>query len=127
MAFMALARATGRETDVQRARAALRRRIPLHEIDDLGVCHGLAGYGEILLELHAQTNSPDDFGRARQVFSQLNRIARHDPERGITWVSADRRESLPTAALMVGNGGIAHFVLRVIRKNPLTMGFPLLS
>lgn len=88
---------------------------------NLSTCHGLGGLGEIYLEARRVVGGPEWSERAERVANVLVQLAR-PTGRGVTWLVEDGL--VPTADLMVGCAGIAHFLLRAGSDDRLS--FPLL-
>ena len=88
---------------------------------NLSVCHGLCGLGEIYLEAARVLEDREWSMRAERIANVLVQLAR-PADRGVVWLVEDG--FVPTADLMVGCAGIAHFLLRVSSDDRLS--FPLL-
>ncbi len=88
---------------------------------NLSVCHGLSGLGEIYLEAARVLENREWLARAEQVGHTLIQLARPG-QHGVVWLAEDGL--IPTADLMVGCSGIAHFLLRLGADGRLS--FPLL-
>ena len=126
LAFMAMYRATGDHSYLKYAEQTLDRPLVPHLIDDLGVCHGLTGYGQVLLDMYWLTGHTRYRRQSLDVWRWLNLLSRFDEANGYTWLTATRKKPVPTASLMVGNGGIAHFALRLMTDRQGSLSFPLL-
>ena len=105
---------------------AARRALNVHPralvADNLSQCHGLAGVGEAYLEAARVLDDRRWLERAQHVRSMLWNLRRAH-RRSATWLV----ESIdaPTADLMVGAGGVVHFLLRSSQPSA-AMGTPLL-
>jgi lantibiotic modifying enzyme len=118
--------ATGDAAHRRWACAALDTPVDYNRIDNLGLCHGLAGHGEIMLSARRSLGA-DRFGaRAHRVFRLLNTLSRHRDGVGYTWEATYFEHRQPTMALMVGNAGIAHFLLRRVAGSRAGIDFPFL-
>jgi lantibiotic modifying enzyme len=107
------------------SKAIVRRALAIHSEEvrrsNLSVCHGLAGLGEIYVEAARVLGEPEWNHRALSIAETLADLASRTP-RGARWMVEDG--AMPTADLMVGCSGIAHFLLRVSHGDSLS--FPLL-
>ncbi len=90
-------------------------------VSNLSVCHGLCGLGEIYVEAARVLEEREWSVRAERIASDLVQLARPG-ERGVVWLVEDG--FVPTADLMVGCAGLAHFLLRISSEDRLS--FPLL-
>ncbi len=88
---------------------------------NLSVCHGLSGLGEIYLEAARVLQGREWSMRAERVGNVLVQLARPAGS-GVVWLVEDGL--IPTADLMVGCAGVAHFLLRLSADDRPT--FPLL-
>ena len=89
---------------------------------NLGQCHGLSGVGEVYLEAARLLPDGPWAERAQWIASALAQLAHVRTYKGATWLAED--PWLPTADLMVGSGGVTHFMLR--HGKPGRLGPPLL-
>lgn len=100
------------------------RKIPLYLVgDDLGLNHGLAGVGEVYLDAFRVFGDVELQERADWIASLLLHTCQSESDGISYWSVQDGRA--PTASLMIGNGGIIHFLLR--HSMPKDIGFPLLN
>jgi lantibiotic modifying enzyme len=89
---------------------------------NLSQCHGLSGIGEIYLEAARVLGEPRWLNRAERIATVLLQLSRIT-EGGATWLVENPFH--PTADLMVGCGGVAHFLLRFAEGHE-SLGAPLL-
>ncbi|KMP77365.1 hypothetical protein TU62_04665 [Bacillus cereus] len=90
---------------------------------NLSQCHGLSGLGEIYLEAFRVLGDKEWFRRAEQIAHTLINL-RHETEYGTaTWLVEDPNAA--SADLMVGSGGVIHFLFKFLLNNK-KVGFPLL-
>jgi hypothetical protein len=123
LAFLRLYEVDGLPRHADIARRALMVH-PVHvRHSNLTQCHGLAGLGEIYLEAFRVLAEPRWFIRARAVAESLAQLRRENGSGAVTWLAENALR--PTADLMVGSGGILHFLLRLEHKGH-RMGFPML-
>jgi lantibiotic modifying enzyme len=99
-----------------------------HPIDvrysNLSQCHGLSGLGEIYLEASRVLGERRWLDRAERIGNVLLQLGRQ-ASGGVTWLVEDPFS--PTADLMVGCGGVAHFLLRLAGGRKVShLGPPLL-
>ena len=123
LTFLSLYGASGNERFATVARQALQSVPEGIRSGSLGQCHGLAGIGEIFLEAARTLAEPFWKDRSLDIANTIMQLARSTPEGTCTWKVDDA--PFPTADLMVGNGGIAHFLMRAIKYEE-SIGFPLL-
>jgi len=123
LAFLTLFEVAGEPAYAEVARAALRVHPPDLRHQNLSTCHGLAGLGEIYLEAARVLNEEEWQFRAERLANLLIALGRDNNDGSLTWVVED--PNMPTADLMVGSGGVLHFLLRAHAKEHV-MGFPLL-
>ncbi|MCU5605984.1 protein kinase/lanthionine synthetase C family protein [Bacillus cereus] len=90
---------------------------------NLSQCHGLSGLGEIYLEASRVFKDEHWYKRAEEIFNIITSLAQENPNQTVTW-SVENSTDI-TADLMVGGGGILHFLLRFSLQGK-EMGFPLL-
>jgi hypothetical protein len=121
LAWLKLFERRGDPRDRQAAVASLRWHPREPRYSNLSTCHGLAGLGEIYLEARRVLGEPEWRSRAERVGSVLLQLARPS-KHGVTWLVEDG--AVPTGDLMVGCGGVAHFLLRLAADDRLS--FPLL-
>ena len=104
-----------------------RKGLRIHPTDlrypNLSQCHGVCGLGEIYLEAARVLSDDEWYERAEWLVFLLSDL-RHETQNGCaTWLVED--PYLPTADLMVGSGGVLHFLMRFRRRED-SIGFPLL-
>jgi hypothetical protein len=124
LAFLALWRATGDERYAGTVRACLRSHPPEPRHPNLSQCHGLAGLGEAHLEAYRAFTEPEWLERAEHIGATLTALARVD-DTGASWLVEN--PYTPTADLMIGCGGVVHFLTRLAQPDaPTTPSAPLL-
>ena len=123
LAFLEAYRMTGEARYAATARHALAIHPERLLYPNLSACHGLAGIGEIYLEAHRALGDDDFLTRARAIATTLEGFAYEDRDGAVVWRTED--PLTPFADLMVGTGGILHFLLNLLRPE-LNYGFPLL-
>lgn len=87
------------------------------------LCCGLCGLGEIYLEAAQVTGNEEWILHASYIARMFVYLAKKSSTGGATWDIID--PYIKTADLMTGNGGIVHFLSRMISKNSVSR-FPLL-
>jgi lantibiotic modifying enzyme len=107
----------------QIAEKALLIHPPTPVYNKLGQCHGLSGLGEIYLEAHRVTKQQEWLDRATWIAHLIINL-RKQSEKGYTYWLVENSD-FPTSDLMIGNGGVIHFLARFI--SPDKIGFPLLN
>ncbi len=106
------------------ARRALRAHPMRVRHHNLTACHGLAGLGEIYLEAARVLGEREWYDRAAVLSGDLLLLA-HDTGLGTGWLAEDPHQATPD--LMIGYGGVVHFLLRVrLAGAAHAPGFPLL-
>ncbi|RSZ58506.1 protein kinase/lanthionine synthetase C family protein [Massilia atriviolacea] len=105
------------------ARRALDAIDPHLRAPNLTVCHGLAGIGEILLEAAQTLGEPAWRDKAATLACTIVHLGHRCADGSLVWLAED--PVAPTADLMVGMGGIAHFLAR-LGEGGGGLGFPLL-
>lgn len=123
LAFLALFQLTGDSSYAETARAALRGLDPDQRHANLSQCHGLSGLGEILLEASQVLGEDEWSARAARLALSLEALARREAG-GACWLVENPFQ--PTADLMIGCGGVAHFLARLAQAPELSYGMPLL-
>lgn len=123
LAFLRFAEVSGEGRYADLARAALRSAASSEVAGGLGQCHGLSGVGEVYLEAARVLDERAWRRRAAGVARDLRALRLAGPDGGWTWQT--ETEGLRTADLMVGSGGILHFLARESRPDP-GVGVPLL-
>jgi serine/threonine protein kinase len=123
LAFLRLFLKTGEGAFADVALKALRIHGRQPRATNLSTCHGLAGLGEIYLE--AATILDDNRWRwkAEEIASTVTALAQCHPQGDLTWLVEDPFVS--TADLMIGCGGVLHFLARV-HDGGRNLTFPLL-
>jgi hypothetical protein len=89
---------------------------------NLSQCHGLAGLGEIYLEAARVLGEAPWRDRATRISATLTGLRQSDAN-GTYWVVEN--PYIPTADLMIGSAGVAHFLARLARHDALSVGIPL--
>lgn len=89
---------------------------------NLSQCHGMAGLGEIYLEAYRVLGMTEWLQRATWIKEYLVTHTMKTKDGNLAWLVENSQ--FPTADLLVGMGGVLHFLLRY--RNP-ELGFPLLS
>ncbi|WP_166870377.1 lanthionine synthetase LanC family protein [Massilia mucilaginosa] len=105
------------------ARRALDAVDPHLRAPNLTICHGLAGIGEILLEAAQTLGEPAWRDKAATLAGTIVHLGHRCADGSLVWLAED--PVAPTADLMVGMGGVAHFLARLGEGGP-ALGFPLL-
>jgi serine/threonine protein kinase len=123
LTFLKLYELHGRERDAEAARRALRAHPENVRHSNLSQCHCLAGLGECYLEAVRVLGEREWQDRADAVAATLLNLSREGSAGGLTWLVEDVWK--PTGDLMVGCGGVTHFLLRH-RIGPGRLGAPLL-
>ena len=77
---------------------------------NLSQCHGLSGLGEIYLEAYRVLKHKKWYDRAKRIADLLISLSREQNKHSLTWLVEG--ENFPTADLMIGSGGIIHFLLK---------------
>ncbi len=123
LAFLHMYCHTGIDEFASIAKRALRchAKIVLH--NNLSQCHGLSGLGEIYLDAFRILDDEEWLERAQSVAHTIITLGRSGRSGGLTWTVED--PTVFTADMMVGSGGILHFLLRVHLRGSC-LGFPLL-
>lgn len=122
LAFLHAYEATGEAEYAAIADAALGSLPAELRSGNLSQCHGLSGLGEIFLEAWRVLGAPRWRHRARAIARALANLDFASPE-GTVWIV--EHPDVATADLMVGSGGVAHFLLR-LSVGPDALGLPLL-
>jgi serine/threonine protein kinase len=105
------------------ARRALASIDPEMRAPNLTTCHGLSGLGEIFLEAAEALEDPGYREKAAMAATTILHLGHCCEDGGLVWLSED--PVAPTADLMVGMGGIAHFLTRLSSRGK-GLTFPLL-
>lgn len=104
------------------AEMALRRHPKEIIFQNLGQCHGVVGLGEIYLEAYRVTANTEWLERANWIACLVLALKFEPNNEDVFWLTENVR--FPTADLMLGNGGILHFLIRF--RHPDKVFFPLL-
>lgn len=100
--------------------------LKLHPTDicynNLSQCHGLSGLGEIYLDTYRVTKNRIYYNKALKIANKLECLARLD-QYGASWLVENAFQ--PTADLMIGCGGVVHFLARIYRIKKIDYGAPL--
>lgn len=123
LAFLALYELTGEDKYAETVRLSLRTHPFKVRCNNLSQCHGLSGLGEIYLEAHRVLGEDEWLIRAIDIGKTLSALARIDSD-GATWIVQNPFQ--PTADLMIGSGGIVHFLARLNVRPNITFGMPLM-
>jgi len=91
--------------------------------NNLSQCHGLSGFGEILLDAYRVLKEPEWLIRAQNIGKTLRALAKIDAD-GASWLVENPIQ--PTADLMIGCSGIVHFLARLEAIPDIQFGMPLL-
>jgi hypothetical protein len=127
LAFLALHALTGDARHAATARAALRVHPRDPRYPNMTQCHGLSGLGDIYLEAHRALGEDEWHDRAEAVARLLANLARNGDGGGdgqCNWLAENPYQ--PTPDLMIGSGGIMHFLARMALGNPHDFRFALL-
>jgi lantibiotic modifying enzyme len=122
LTFLKAYEITGRDQYQHFAEQALYvhpKELSTHQIS---LCHGAAGLGEIYLEAFRVTRNEQWMERASRITDLLYTLHWQKNTGEVYW-NVEQRE-YPTADLMIGSSGIAHFLLKWLY--PAQIGFPLL-
>lgn len=122
VALLALHEMSGDSEWASLARSALRAH-PFHvRHANLGQCHGLAGLGEIYLDAWRILGEGEWLDRARAIGTSLAALS--GSRDGMTsWTVEHPAQA--TADLMIGSGGVAHFLARLHARQHGRIGMPL--
>ncbi|HEY8418004.1 MAG TPA: lanthionine synthetase LanC family protein [Limnochordales bacterium] len=123
LTFLRLYELTGESRWADLARKALRLHDKGVRAPNLSQCHGLSGLGEIYLEAHRVLGEPEWRERAAHIAATLYHLRRTTETGAVSWLVEDPH--VPTADLMVGCGGVLHFLMRFAGAERAG-GFPLL-
>ncbi|MDQ1813748.1 lanthionine synthetase LanC family protein [Massilia sp. CCM 9210] len=123
LTFLRAYRLTNDPAAAQLARRALDGIDPALRAPNLTICHGLGGLGEILLEGAEALGEPAYRDKAAALADTILHLGHRCADGSLIWLSED--PVAPTADLMVGMGGIAHFLARLSGAGK-GLSFPLL-
>jgi hypothetical protein len=123
LTFLRLFEETGEEDFATAAVKALNIHASDVRSSNLSQCHGLSGLGEIYLEAARVLDDPSWRARAEHIVSILVAMANHHPNGNLSWLVED--PYISTADLMVGSGGVLHFLAR-FHTEDCPFGVPLL-
>lgn len=123
LALLALSVLTHEEQWSAAARACLRAH-PIHvRYPNMSQCHGLSGLGEILLQAYQVLGEEEWLDRARAIGVALAGLAGNG-EDGMSWLVENPYRA--TADLMIGTGGVIHFLARLMSWRDPTFAPPLM-
>lgn len=91
--------------------------------NNLSQCHGLSGLGEIYLEAYKVLQNEEWLERAGWIAQVAMHLKLNHAEHGPYWLVGNERQ--PVADFMVGNSGVAHYLLRYCHQDKI--GFPLFT
>jgi serine/threonine protein kinase len=104
----------------------VRKSLRIHPVNirypNLSQCHGLSGLGEIYLEAHRVLGDDEWKTRADEI-GKILLAMRIEKDDKISWLVENPYH--PTADLMIGCGGVAHFLARLALPNGDKLGMPL--
>lgn len=123
LTFLRLYEQTNAARFAEVARSALRAHPRRLRYANLTQCHGLSGLGDIYLEASRVLGDRYWAERASEVADVLLSLARDTDPEMLIWLTED--PLFASADLMVGTGGIVHFLLRLEHPDG-GLGFPLL-
>ncbi|MEM7093125.1 MAG: lanthionine synthetase LanC family protein [Actinomycetota bacterium] len=110
MVLLSLSVNLGRPDLAEWADEALRVQVaPVYR--NLSQCHGLSGLGEAYLSAAEVLDDRRYDARAEEIARALLARAADLGDRGLVWTT--QSEATPTADLMTGSGGVAHFLVRI--------------
>jgi lantibiotic modifying enzyme len=115
LTFLKMFECTGEALYAETAAAALLTHPYEVRHSNLSQCHGLSGLGEIYLEAACVLGQDIWRDRATRIGEILLKLAREDDHGAVTWLVEDPYR--PTADLMIGCAGVAHFLLRLSQHN----------
>jgi hypothetical protein len=110
LAFLSLWKATGDDHFAGAVRACLRSHPLEVRNPNLSQCHGLSGLGEIYLEAYQAFGEQEWWQRASRIGQTIIALAREDSH-GASWLVEN--PYTPTPDLMIGCGGVVHFLARL--------------
>lgn len=123
LGLLALYKLTGDDRYVGAVRACLRAQPFEVRHANMSQCHGLSGLGEILLEAHRVLDEPEWLDRAQAIGRVLACLAREAPD-GASWLVENPYQ--PTPDLMIGSGGVVHFLARLTHGPDPAFRLPLM-
>jgi lantibiotic modifying enzyme len=118
LAFLRMYQISGDEHYAEVARRALDAPHESISHPSLSQCHGLAGIGEIYLEAARVLDDPEYRARAHRAAHTLSWLSSESERGGSSWLV--EHPAVGTGDLMVGSGGIVHFLHRVQCRDPLS-------
>jgi len=121
--YLRLYEQTGERRFADVARRALYVHSPSFLAPNLSQCHGYSGVGETYLEAHRVLGDPEWKLRADNVERALWGLRHTKDDNAAVWFV--ETPQVATADLMVGVGGVVHFLLRASRRQS-PIGLPLL-
>lgn len=126
MTYLKAFECTGNGKYAAIADMALRRHPKEILYSNLTLCHGMPGLGEIYLEAYRVTSSEEWLDRAIWVGQALATLGFEHSQKDMYWLT--EFSDFPTADLMVGNSGIIHFLIRLLKPNILPFpGLPFIG
>jgi serine/threonine protein kinase len=122
LAFLELFRLTNEFQYAEKARAALLTHPPDLRYPNLSQCHGLAGYGEMLLSGFYILKDQELLDRSVNIANILIAMRQQQSD-GVSWLVENPYK--PTADLMIGNSGVIHFLARIAAWERHELSMPL--
>lgn len=122
LALLALYEVGGNEKYADMARTALRWHPVSVRHPNLSQCHGLSGLGEIYLEAY-RVLGDEEWRMRAAVLGQTLLAMRFERKNKVNWLVENPYH--PTADLMIGCGGIGHFLARLSLTDGKALGMPL--
>ncbi len=122
LGFLELARLKQSDKYASLARDALRSHPTQPRHSNLSQCHGLSGLGEIMLNAHHLLDEREWLDRALSIGEIIYALA-HDENSQAAWLVENPFH--PTADLMIGCSGVAHFLARLSAGSSAQFGMPL--
>jgi serine/threonine protein kinase len=123
LAFVALFELTGKLKYAAAVRACLRGHPKDVRNPNMSQCHGLSGLGEILIEAHRVLREEEWLQRAQTLGQLLSNLVRREPA-GASWLVENPYQATPD--LMIGTGGVIHFLARLQCGPDAGFGLPLM-
>jgi hypothetical protein len=123
LAFLQLAAVSGDQRYADAATFALES--PPRDLrpNNLSLCHGLSGLGEIYLEAYEVLGDRRWLTAAERILRVVASTYRESSHGGVSWMVEDPYTT--TADLMVGAGGVLHFMARLVSPEA-GLGFAML-
>ena len=108
-------------------RGAVRACLRVHPVEvrypNLSQCHGMSGLGEILLEGYQVLGEAEWLSRAKAIGATLASLA-SETSQGSSWLVENPYR--PTPDLMIGCGGVLHFLARLSTNGDHSFAPPLM-